>query len=202
MDAELHGIICSGPRRGNQFTYALIEERAAPAPPLHARGGAGGAGAALLHQPRPASVRDFVWWSGLTTADARAGIAMLGGDASDELIDDVRCWSLPAQQASAARALPPAAHLLPNYDEYLIAYKDRGFSVTAGGQTFDDFYAHFLTIDGLSGRHMAADRHERHGDNHGPDHEAAVTIGQGPRGCVCRAACAVHGAQGGAPLLD
>ncbi len=28
MHAELEGVICSGPRRGRQFTYALIAERA------------------------------------------------------------------------------------------------------------------------------------------------------------------------------
>ena len=30
MKAELEGIICSGPRRGNQFTYALLDERVPP----------------------------------------------------------------------------------------------------------------------------------------------------------------------------
>src|SRR5207344_1095902 len=27
MRAELDGVVCSGPRRGRQFTYALLEER-------------------------------------------------------------------------------------------------------------------------------------------------------------------------------
>ena len=27
MQAEIEGIICSGARRGNQFTYALLSER-------------------------------------------------------------------------------------------------------------------------------------------------------------------------------
>jgi hypothetical protein len=149
MDAELHGIICSGPRRGSQFTYALLEERAAPAPILAREEALAELIRRYVTSHGPASVRDFVWWSGLTTADARAGLAMLGGDVCDEAIDEVRCWSLPASQASSARPLPPVAHLLPNYDEYLIAYRDRGFSVFSGGVTFDDFYAHFLTINGL-----------------------------------------------------
>jgi hypothetical protein len=72
---------------------------------------------------------------------------MLGRDVCEEVIDEVTCWSLPASQVASTRSLSPGAHLLPNYDEYLIAYKDRGFAV--GSQTFDDFYAHFLTIDGL-----------------------------------------------------
>ena len=28
MHAELEGVVCSGPRRGKQFTYGLLEERA------------------------------------------------------------------------------------------------------------------------------------------------------------------------------
>ena len=31
MQAELDAVICSGPRRGKQFTYALLDERVAPA---------------------------------------------------------------------------------------------------------------------------------------------------------------------------
>jgi len=31
MRAELDAVVCSGPRRGNQVTYALLEERATPA---------------------------------------------------------------------------------------------------------------------------------------------------------------------------
>ena len=150
MDAELQAIICSGPRRGNQFTYALLEERAAPAPPLPREEALAELVRRYFTSHGPASIRDFVWWSGLTTADARAGLAMLGADVGDEVIDGITCWSLPASQVSV-RALSPAAHLLPNYDEYLIAYRDRGFSVTSGGVTFDDFYAHFLTINGCLG---------------------------------------------------
>jgi len=147
MDAELQAIICSGPRRGNQFTYALLEERAAPAPALTRDEALTELARRYFSSHGPATIRDFVWWSGLTTPDARRGLAMLG-DVCDEVIDEVTCWSLPASQVTSARALSPGAHLLPNYDEYLIAYRDREFSVTSGSQTFDDFYAHFLTIDG------------------------------------------------------
>ena len=72
--AELDGVICSGPRQGKQFTYALLEERVPPAKPLTRD-------EALVELTRryftshgPANLQDFVWWSGLTTADARRGI--------------------------------------------------------------------------------------------------------------------------------
>ncbi len=35
MWAELDAVICSGPRRGKQFTYALLDERVPPTKALH-----------------------------------------------------------------------------------------------------------------------------------------------------------------------
>jgi len=71
----------------------------------------------------PATLQDFVWWSGLTTADARRGIEMAGSDLSRHVIDGSVCW-LPSSMR-AVRRPAGAAHLLPVYDEYLVAYKDR-----------------------------------------------------------------------------
>jgi hypothetical protein len=70
----------------------------------------------------PASLRDFVWWSGLTTADARAGIAIVERELARDVVDGMTYW-FPS--SSRAPAVARNAHLLPLYDEYLIAYKDR-----------------------------------------------------------------------------
>ena len=52
MSAELDQLICSGPRRGKQFTYALLEERAPKALAAAARRGLAGAHTPVLHQSR------------------------------------------------------------------------------------------------------------------------------------------------------
>ena len=52
MSAELDQLICSGPRRGKQFTYALLEERAPKGAAAAARRGPAGAHPPVLHQPR------------------------------------------------------------------------------------------------------------------------------------------------------
>ena len=77
MQAELDAVICSGARRGSQFTYALLDDRA-PAVRTRRRD------EALAELTRryfrshgPAQVTDFVWWSGLSTADARRGLEMV-----------------------------------------------------------------------------------------------------------------------------
>ena len=75
--AELERVICSGPRRGKESTYALLSERA----PMGRRLSRDEALAELTQRffqsHGPATVRDFVWWSGLTTADARRGLEMI-----------------------------------------------------------------------------------------------------------------------------
>ena len=122
MTAELDGIICSGPKRGKQFTYALLEERVP-------RGRAMDRDEAVVELVRryftshgPATTRDFAWWSGLTTADARAGLEALKGQIVGEKVDGKTYW-FPRKGTPLPD--PPSVHLLPAFDEYTVAYADR-----------------------------------------------------------------------------
>jgi hypothetical protein len=150
MQGELDGLLCSGPRRGKQFTYALLEERATAATAV-------GRDEALLELTRryfatrsPATPRDFAWWSGLTVADAKRGVEMSGGDLERVTLGGVDYW------VAAAAARPPratSAHLLPNYDEYFIGYRNRsaiaqrlGDSTTITGG--NALIPHVIVVDG------------------------------------------------------
>jgi hypothetical protein len=62
-----------------------------------------------------------VWWSGLTSAETTRGLDMIG--ARSETTDGTIYWSAGRQRRAAAR--DQLAHLLPIYDEYLVAYRDR-----------------------------------------------------------------------------
>ena len=66
MYAELEGVICSGPTRGSQFTYALLAERAPDARRLTRDEALGELSRRFFRSHGPATIRDFVWWSGLT----------------------------------------------------------------------------------------------------------------------------------------
>jgi hypothetical protein len=68
-------------------------------------------------------VPDFVWWSGLTTADARAGLALVGAALEQAVIDGQTYWFAPNVLPAADPA--PVVYLLPNFDEYTVGYKDR-----------------------------------------------------------------------------
>lgn len=120
--AELEALICSGPRRGKQHTYALIAERAPQARSLDRDEALAELIRRYFTSHGPALVHDFAWWSGLTIADIKAGIELAKVDLAHEVIDGQTYWfsaSMPP-----AEPLPLTGHLLPVYDEYIIAYKN------------------------------------------------------------------------------
>jgi hypothetical protein len=123
MHAELEGIICSGPRRGKQFTYALLEERAPQARRLERDEALAELARRFFISRGPASVQDFAKWSGLTLADARDGLEAVKGGLEQEVVDDQEYWFL--RPRAPVNAISPAAYLLSVYDEFLSSYKDR-----------------------------------------------------------------------------
>lgn len=124
--AELDGAICSGARRGKQQTFASFAERVPPAPE-RSRDGALAELARRFYRSRgPATLRDFVWWTGLPVKDARAGLEAVAGELGRETLDGRDYWSAPTRRTAA---LP--AYLLPAFDEYLIGYQDRRDVVAA-----------------------------------------------------------------------
>ena len=123
MRAELDGVICSGARRGKQFTYALLAERAPQARTLDRDEALAELTMRYFTSHGPATIQDFVWWSGLTVADARAGLAMVTSRLLHETIGGQTYWFPPS--TPPAQDLAPMAYLLPNYDEYTVGYTDR-----------------------------------------------------------------------------
>ena len=121
MNAELETLVCSGPRRGKKFTYALVDYRAPRASVLPADEALATLVNRYFRSHGPATVRDCAWWSGLSGADIRRGLDMIG--AKREIIDDIEYWT--AGQLSRSPTRDHQAHLLPIYDEYVVAYRDR-----------------------------------------------------------------------------
>ncbi len=151
MHAELNAVICSGARRGRQSTYALLDDRVPAVRALSRDQALAELTRRYFTSHGPAQVSDFVWWSGLTMKDARAGLEMVQRDVTSETIDGKTYWStpkaLPRRSAAGAKA---GAYLLPIYDEYLIAYKDRSASldVVRWAQAHHDAYTAPIVVRG------------------------------------------------------
>jgi hypothetical protein len=123
--AELDGVLVSGPRRGKQHTWALLEERVPKAPSMERPEALAELTERYFRSHGPAQVGDFVWWSGLTTADARLGLELVGKALEHEVVEGKPYWFDPEAGASRRVASRPVAHLLPNFDEYTVGYRDR-----------------------------------------------------------------------------
>jgi len=80
----------------------------------------------------PATVRDFAWWTKLTLADARAGIALAGDELASMTLGD-ETYLISAREWDTARTSKSGTgvHLLPGFDEYLLAYQDRSLPLAA-----------------------------------------------------------------------
>lgn len=153
MFAELEGLICSGPRIGKQFTYALLDERIMgriafnPKQPLEeltrryflSRG--------------PATIQDFVWWSGLRPKQAREGIDRLQNEFKKERVSGQEYIFLPANKSNQGEI--QSCFLLPDYDEYGISYKNReAYKRENSDKEFssiDPVFKHWLIVDGMIG---------------------------------------------------
>jgi hypothetical protein len=141
--AEVDGLIVSGPRRGKQFTYALLKERVPMAPVIDRTEALAELTGRYFRSHGPAQVQDFAWWSGLTLADARTGIALAGRTLERQAIAGKDYWF--GAEAGPAYAAAGVAHLLPNYDEYTVAYRDRA-AVLRADRPFEPAFFAFGSI--------------------------------------------------------
>jgi winged helix DNA-binding protein len=147
--AEVEALICSGPRRGKHATYALLAERSPRAPRRSRDESIGELVKRYFRSHGPATIADFVWWSGLTVGETKRGLEM--NRAKSETIDGRNYWTI-------GRRRPPApaqgtAYLLPIYDEYLVAYRDRvavphGPPTVRAGAEVSVTFQHAIIING------------------------------------------------------
>jgi hypothetical protein len=148
-EAELAGVICSGPPRGRSQTYSLLEERVPVSPAMDLGTSRAELAARYFGGHGPAQLTDFTWWSSLTPAQARAAIEAAGDRLANEVIGRRRFWFPPVE--AVGQLTSPLVRLLPNYDEYVVAYRDRSdfYDRALDPVTFrGGVMANIVTVDG------------------------------------------------------
>ncbi|HEX8229499.1 MAG TPA: winged helix DNA-binding domain-containing protein [Chloroflexia bacterium] len=150
MRAELDGVVCSGAKRGKHLTYALLDERAPQGRTLERDEALAELTLRYFRSHGPAQVKDLVWWSGLTTGHVKTGIEMVKSHLTNETVEDQTYWF--AESSRFEGDLSPTAYLLPNFDEYGVAYRDRSALVEPSSEKQDpqdSFYlGNLVVIDG------------------------------------------------------
>lgn len=155
MRAELDAIICSGPRRGKQFTYALIDERAPAAKSLPEQEALAALTLRYFTTRGPATLNDYATWSSLSMQHAKEGVNLLGEKLNTELIDGTAYIFCKQQAAAKPSTKIQTTFLLPDYDEYAIGYKDRTLLFgerknAVNTKEENPVFYHSLIVDGVS----------------------------------------------------
>lgn len=130
--AELDGILCSGPPVGSKHTYALLDDRVPKKRGLDRDEALAELARRYFISHGPATLQDFVWWSGLPAKDAKRAVEMAKPELVSKDVDSRTYWA----DGSRSRSIKGGSslHLLPAYDEYILAYKDRAASLLSQHQ--------------------------------------------------------------------
>ncbi|QHS63878.1 winged helix DNA-binding domain-containing protein [Chitinophaga agri] len=129
IKAELDMIICNGGKKDKQITYALFEERVPPAAGKKREEALAMLALRYFNSHGPATLKDFTGWSGLTITAAREGLQSVKAQLAHDTFGGLDYYGpLHSQEITGKRN---EVLLLPNYDEYLVAYKDREVILSA-----------------------------------------------------------------------
>jgi len=125
------GLLCFGAREGKQPTFVLLDEWVPPqvlsSHPLTREEALSKLAQRYFKSHGPATIRDFAWWSGLSLTEARKGLSSVESAFIKITVDNQEYWMSP--ELSLEPPILPKAHLLPAFDEYLVAYTDRSASL-------------------------------------------------------------------------
>jgi hypothetical protein len=119
-------LICFGPHQGKNPTFVLMEEWIPKAKQLERDEALTELARRYFTSHGPATIQDICWWSGLTVADARAGVEGAREHLTEAKVDGKTYWmALDARDKAASAEAASDTYLLPGFDEYLLGYRDR-----------------------------------------------------------------------------
>jgi len=121
--AALEGLICFGPEDGKQQTFVLLDEWIPKKMILKREEALAELVRRYFISRGPATLQDFVWWSGLKVTDARIGLKAAASQLEQITIGDQTYWM--SRNAPETSKIVQRMYLLPGFDEYMLGYKDR-----------------------------------------------------------------------------
>ena len=139
MAAELDALVCSGPRRGKQHTYMLLEERAPGARDLPRDEALTELARRFVAGHGPATAKDLAVWASLTLAEARPALERAVPALQREEIEGITFWSAPGDKAGGTEIAEPSpsVRLVPGYDEYIMGHSDTKPLLARAGSPWD-----------------------------------------------------------------
>ncbi|MGL4609840.1 MAG: winged helix DNA-binding domain-containing protein [Trueperaceae bacterium] len=115
------GLLCFGARHGKQPTFVLLEEWLPSAKFLERDEAIAELTKRYFSSHGPATLQDFAWWSGLTMTEAKEGLEDVKTELHQKEVEGQTYWFTE----DGVTVNSEKAYLLPFFDEFLVAYKDR-----------------------------------------------------------------------------
>ena len=121
--AEYSGLLCSGDLFPMKHSYALVEDKLSRQNPVLRDEALALLARKYFRSHGPATLEDFVWWTGMNISDCKAGVEAIQSELIEEHWKGLVFYI--HQNARARGFRSGTVTLLPSYDEYLIGYKSR-----------------------------------------------------------------------------
>ncbi len=116
-------LICLGPNQGKQATFVWLADWLPKVPEITREESLTRLTQTYFTSHGPATIQDYMWWSGLTAADVRAGLKLAGSNLVAETIEGSEYYLSPNHTDSPSGQ--SHVYFLPGFDEYLLGYKNR-----------------------------------------------------------------------------
>lgn len=124
--AIVEGLICYGPPQGNEVTFVRVDQWLPRPPKTDADEARRELVRRFLAAFGPATVRDFMKWSGIKAAEARRAWTSLedGDELAPVSVDGASQWLLGRDLPALTDRAPDAGslRLLPSFDPFLLAH--------------------------------------------------------------------------------
>lgn len=125
--AELSGLLCNGRLQPMKATYSLAAQKVKGVSDIGREEALALLARKYFQSHSPATLEDFVWWSGLNSGDCRKGMNAIAAELYREMWQGREFY---IHKSCRTRGLRQGhTLLLPSYDEYLIGYKSRDIAL-------------------------------------------------------------------------
>lgn len=149
--AEVEGWICSGDLQKVKPTYSLVEKKLGPQPHVDETEALKRLTKKYFLSRGPATVEDYMWWSGQPKTICLKGIELIKDSLRAEYINNVPYYIHTDCRLRGAKK--GELILLPPFDEYLIGYKSRAHALkpehTAFAHTNNGIFYPIVVKDGM-----------------------------------------------------
>lgn len=125
--ACMQGRVCFGPNRGPEATFVRLRDWAPDSTRAAVEDGETSLLRRYLHAYGPATPQDFASWTGMAVGDGRQILRELGDEAIELDVEGVAHAALrnDAKAAASSSVADEVVALLPSFDPYLLAHRNK-----------------------------------------------------------------------------